>query len=122
MKATTLEVYNNDILLFSSEGKWLHPLFELEDFLKNGPVPTGDLVIKDKIIGKASAMMIYRLGFNTVEAGTMSIPARDFFIKNGVVFTYDILVDLIACKTETLLKDINDPEKAYRILKERAGR
>ncbi len=122
MKSTTLEVYHNDDLLFSSKGKWLHPLFELEDFLKKGPIPTGDLIIKDKIIGKASAMMIYRLGFNTVEAGTMSIPARDFFIKNEVVFTYDTLVDLIACKTETLLKDINDPEKAYRILKERAGR
>ena len=122
MKSTTLEVYKNDDLLFSSNGKWLYPLFELEEFLKMEPQPTGDLIIRDKIVGKASAMLIYRLGFDTVEAGTLSIPARDFFTKNGVVFTYDTLVDLIDCKTETLLKDINNPQKAYIILKKRAER
>ena len=31
---TTLEIFNNDTLIFSNSGKWLMPLFALEDFLK----------------------------------------------------------------------------------------
>lgn len=33
-KGTTLEVFSDDKLIFSSSGKWLNPLFELEKFLK----------------------------------------------------------------------------------------
>jgi len=121
MKSTaTLEVYQNGTIIFSSTGKWLHPLFDLEKFIKENNLPTEDMVIKDKIVGKASAMLIFRLGFRTVEAGTLSMPAKDFFSGNGIGFTYDKLVDLIDCKTEIILKDIRDPEEAYQILKERA--
>ena len=123
MKSTaTLEVYKNGNIIFTSTGKWLHPLFDLEKFIKENSLSTEDLVIKDKVVGKASAMLIFRLGFGIVEAGILSMPARNFFSDMGISFTCKNLVDLIDCRTEIILKDIDAPEEAYKILKERADR
>ncbi len=117
----TLEVTRDGKMVFSSRGKWLYPLFELEEFLENNSCNAEGLVIKDKIVGKASAMLIRRMGFKKAEAGILSIPARDVFTKSGIDFTYTELVDLISCRTEILLKDIEDDTEAYEILRERAG-
>ncbi len=117
----TLEVYRNNEIVFSSTGKWLYPLFDLENFINDKNLAVNGLLIKDKIIGKASAMLIYRLGFNTVEATILSMPAKVFFEKKNVHYVYKKLVDVISCKTEILLHDVDDPEEAYRMLKERAG-
>ncbi len=117
----TLEVTCDGKTVFSSRGKWLYPLFELEEFLVNSSCNAEKSVIKDKIVGKASAMLIRRMGFKKAEAGILSIPAKDIFKKSGIDFTYTTLVELISCKTEMLLKDIEDDEEAYEILKKRAG-
>ena len=31
----SLELYSNNALIFSDNGKWLNPIFNLEDFLKD---------------------------------------------------------------------------------------
>ena len=48
----SLELYLGSRMVFSSTGKWLHPLFELEDFLADsglsiasfGELPDGELL------------------------------------------------------------------------------
>ena len=55
--------------VFTSTGKWLHPLFELEDYLVEHGLEPGNLILQDKIIGKAAALLIHRLGFCTVKVG-----------------------------------------------------
>lgn len=117
----TLEVYKNGEIIFSSTGKWLYPLFDLEDFLQETGLSSEELFIKDKIVGKASAMLICRLGFKKAEAGTLSKPAKMFFENYKIDFTFSNIVEAIDCKTEILLSTIDDCDEAYSILKERAG-
>ncbi|MBN1347837.1 DUF1893 domain-containing protein [candidate division KSB1 bacterium] len=116
-----LEVYSEDQLIFFDDEKWLHPLFKLEQFLTEKRVNPAALTVKDKIIGKAAALMIVRLKIGTVNAGLISVPAIDAFKRFGVTFEFQTCVDRIDCATEALLIDEWDVEKAYLLLRRRAG-
>ena len=71
-QAPTLTVLQDGMPIFTSHSTWLHPLFELEAYLAEHPIQPEDLILQDKIIGKAAALLIYRLGFRTVKAGILS--------------------------------------------------
>ena len=107
---------------FTSGGKWLHPLFDLEQFLKEQGVDGSRGEIHDKVVGRGSAFLIVRLGVRTVHAGLLSRLGRDVLDRAGASVSWDTLVDEIACATEGLLRDVTDPEEAYRILALRAKR
>jgi hypothetical protein len=107
---------------FTSGGKWLHPLFDLERFLEGKGIDAGRGEIRDKVVGRGSAFLIVRLGVRTVHAGLLSRLGKDVLDRAGATLTWDSLVDEIACRTESLLRDVTDPEEAYRILSERAHR
>src|SRR5262245_50851384 len=121
-KETTLTVICNGTPIFTSYGKWLHPLFELEDYLAEHSMQPENLILQDKIIGKAAALLIYRLGFRTVKAGILSRLGEAVLQRHGIVYTYEQLVDRIHCQTEELLATVEDPEEAYRLVQIRAGR
>jgi hypothetical protein len=121
-KEPTLTVLQDGMPIFSSFGKWLHPLFELEDYLAGHTFQPARLVLQDKIIGKAAALLIHRLGFRTVNAGILSRLGESVLQQYGIVYTYEQLVDRIHCQTEDLLANVEDPEEAYRLVKVRAGR
>ncbi|NOZ63327.1 MAG: DUF1893 domain-containing protein [Calditrichaeota bacterium] len=110
-----LEVYDGQNLIFFSDGKWLHPLFDLEIFLKQTNSTTEKLLVKDKIVGKAAALILIYLGFREVHAKAMSKIARDFLATQTVHFSYEMLIDRVACRTENLLLEENDPEAGYRL-------
>ena len=117
----TLEVFSGETLVFYSDGKWLYPIFELERFLKTGGLDPTLLTVTDKIVGKAAALLLIRLGVGYVKAGLMSELGKEALERHGVKYEYGRLVDRIACRTEELLLRENDPEKAYTMLKKRAG-
>ena len=121
-KATTLTVFRNGTPIFTSNGKWLHPLFELEAYLADHPIQPAQLLLQDKIIGKAAALLIIRLGFRTIQAGVLSRLGEAILQRYEIVYTYEQLVDRIHCQTEELLATVEDPEEAYRLVKVRAGR
>ncbi len=121
-KTVTLEVLYRNEVLFTSTGKWLYPLFDLEIFLAENNYPPEALTINDKIVGKASALLILRLGCKTVKAGIISEPAERVFTKHAIVYSYTQRVPLISCKTELILKEIDNADEAYTILKARAKR
>jgi len=50
----SLQVFNGENLIFESSGKWLHPLFDFEEFLKTYEGPRNDLRSHDSAIGKAA--------------------------------------------------------------------
>ena len=112
----SLVVLRDGEAVFRSGGSWLHPLFELEDFLAGCTADPASLTLRDKIVGKAAALLIVRLGFRKVHAGIMSEPGREVFERYGVSTAYDTLVDLIDCATERLLADVNDPEEAHAMI------
>ena len=116
----SLEFLIDGQVLFESTGRWLHPLFELEQFLAaraNDPLKAE---IRDKVIGRGSAFLIVRLGVRRAHAGILSRLGKDVLDRAGAVCTWDTLVDEIECRTEGILRTVTDPEEAYRILAERA--
>ncbi|NOX88770.1 MAG: DUF1893 domain-containing protein [Calditrichaeota bacterium] len=115
----SLEVYRGKTLLYFSDKKWLHPLFELERFLRKSEIDPAELLVKDKIIGRAAALIICHLGIKKVHAQTLSRLAQEALDFHKVAYTYDLLIDAVACKTELLLRDELDPLKGYLLVRER---
>lgn len=119
---TTLELIADGEVLFASAGKWLHPLFELEQFLKARRIELARAEIRDKIVGRGSAFLITRLGIRKVHAGLLSRLGKDVLDRAGVSCRWESLVDQIQCRTEGLLKDTTDPEQAYHVLADLAAK
>jgi hypothetical protein len=115
----SLELFADGALVFSSRGRWLHPLFELEVYLCEHPLPAERLALSDKIVGKAAALLIVRMGIKTVHAGILSDPAYETLVSRGAAVTWETRVCRIACATEELLLHETDPEKAWRLLRDR---
>lgn len=121
-KVPTLSVLHEGVTIFASHRNWLYPLFELEGFLAETFVKPVDLILQDKIIGKAAALLIHRLGFRTVKAGILSRLGEAMLQRYGIAYTCQERVDRLHCQTERLLANVTDPETAYRLVKARAGR
>jgi hypothetical protein len=121
-KDPTLTVLHEGTPIFTSHGNWLHPLLELEAYLAEHPIQPENLILQDKIIGKAAALLIHRLGFRTVKAGVLSRLGEAVLQRHGITYTYEQLVDRIQCQTEELLATVEDPDEAYRLVRVRAGR
>src|SRR6266566_3730316 len=106
----TLIVLQDGAPIFTSCGKWLYPLFELEAYLADQACEPAQLLLQDKIIGKAAALLIHRLGFRTIQAGILSRLGEAVLQRHGIAYTYEQLVDRIHCRTEELLANVEDPE------------
>jgi hypothetical protein len=113
----TLEVYSGDELIFFSDGKWLHPLFELEIFLMQQNYDPASLILADKIVGRAAALLQLNLGIKSIRAGLMSKLAKEVFDHFQIKYEYEKLVERIQCRTEELLKNEFDPNSAYLLIK-----
>lgn len=115
----SLELYKYDKLIFTSNGHWIYPLFELETFLQTSNIPVQNLLVRDKIVGRAAALLLVRLGFSRIEADILSKVGEKVLLNYQVNYKYRILVEKIGCQTENLLAEILDPEEAHTILLER---
>ena len=111
-----------DSVIFTSDSHWLHPLFELDDFLSKNSYTASDLFLRDKIAGKAAACMIVRLGIRRCHIELISKRAIPVFEKAGVECTYDTVVEQIECRTEYLITDDMSVDDAWLFLRKRAGR
>ncbi len=118
----SLQVFEDGEIYFESNGKWLYPLFDLQDFLAEHPLDLSKSSLRDKVIGKAAALLAFRLGFQRLHGDLMSDLAIAFLESKGVAFSFDTRVPQIDCQTEELLKDMDDLDEAYRILCMRAKR
>ncbi len=118
----TLTVLHEGTPIFTSHGKWLHPLFALEEYLADHAFQPAHLILQDKIIGKAAALLIHRLGFRTVQAGVLSRLGEAVLQRYEIAYSYEQLVDRIHCQTEELLATVEEPEEAYQLVKVRVGR
>ena len=112
----SLQFFLDDHVVFSSSGKWLHPLFQFERFLRGHRIDVGEGEIRDKVVGRGSAFLILRLGIRKVHAVLLSRLGKDVFDRAGIPCTWDTLVDEIQCRTEKLLREVTNPEEAHGIL------
>jgi zinc transport system ATP-binding protein len=118
----TLELYRDSTLLFQSTGKWLYPLFELEDFLATAKLDPAELTVRDKIVGRAAALLLLRLGLRRVQAGVLSVLAREVLERFQAQYSWETLVERILCETEEILSQVMDPAEAYRVVCRKVGR
>ena len=109
----SLEVYKKENLIFFSDDKWLYPLFQLEKFIYEKNIKSEEILVKDKIIGKAAAFIIVYLGIKEVKAELMSNLAKDIFDQHLINYKFEKLIKRINCKTENLLEQETDPKSAY---------
>lgn len=122
MEKITLRIIQNGQSIFQSDRRWLMPLFDFEVFLRDHPQDSAALEFHDKVIGKAAALLMIRLGAASVHGDVMSRLACDILDRHPIPYTYKTLVDRIDCQTEEILLTIDDPDEAYLILAERAHR
>ena len=87
------------------------------------------LTVADKIVGKASAMLLCLSGVKEVYATVLSIAGKDIFEKYGIAYHYDNLVDYIInrkgddmCPMEKTVKDIDDLMQAYAALNDKLSK
>lgn len=118
----SLIIRHKENIIFTSDSHWLHPLFELDDFLSKKNIPVPELFLQDKIAGKAAACMIVRLGIRRCHIELMSERAVPVFEKAGVSYTFDKMVEHIDCRTEYLITDDMSVDDVWLFLRKRAGR
>lgn len=126
----SLEVFNDVGLVFQSSGKWLHPLFELEDFLKNFSEKKSNLYAHDTAIGKAAAVLMIRLNIKHINANLISSLALDYinFYNQKIAKSqtekievfYTQKVHRLLCATEEQLENLSDADEMYFLLRQRA--
>ena len=115
----TLCLYSGTGRLFTSEGRWLHPLFELESyFARSGQDPRGTRLV-DRVTGRAAALLVARLGIPELQTLVLSRRALPVLAQHGIQCRCRELVDRIACATEDLLAGTEDPEAAWSLLQQR---
>lgn len=112
----------NQQVLFSSKGKWLHPLFEAQSFIVEKSLVASSLVLHDRIAGRAAAALAVHIGFCAVRASLMSRLAESVYVRYGVPYWADGIVDRIDCRTEELINDSMHLEEIYSLMLERANR
>ncbi len=114
----TLVAYLDDERIFESDGPWLYPLLELETALNEHRRrdPDALLTTYDKVVGRAGALLSVRLGVTAIETELLSRLAIPVLEANGVRFTASAVEDRILCATEDLVRDIDDPEEAHRLI------
>ncbi|MCQ2603478.1 MAG: DUF1893 domain-containing protein [Spirochaetia bacterium] len=120
----TLCVYCQNALIFKSGGKWLHPLFDFQNFLSDDPdieKKQEVLAAHDSAVGKAAVVLMLRCGFRYIHADLASRLAADYVEwynrqqtqEKRVTFSYSSLVERFRCATEAELENMTDLEDMY---------
>ena len=118
----TLRLYEGAEVIFASEKHWLHPLFDLEAFFADSGRDPSRARLVDRITGRAAAFLVVRLGIRELRTGILSRRAIPVLDRYGVTYQCGEEIDRVLCATEDLLADIQDPESAWSLLRERRAR
>lgn len=105
----------------SSHHRGVKPLL---DFLDSGSDFRG-FCAADRVVGKATAFLYLLLGVTAVHAQVMSKAAERVFLREGIAYSYDRLVDAIQnrdhtgpCPMEYATRDTEDPHLALAAIRQ----
>ncbi|MDY4610016.1 MAG: DUF1893 domain-containing protein [Sphaerochaetaceae bacterium] len=116
----SLAVYQGTTRVFTSGGKWLHPLFELEQFLKESRLDPRTLSLHDTAAGLAAAALMARMGIQKVHVNLISELALQCYSRYRIDISWERKVDRLACKTEDILNHGMSLDEIYATLRRRA--
>ena len=95
------------------------------DFIASGADLSG-YCVADIVVGKAAALLFVKCGITNVFAKTLSQKAKKVLETYGVYYEYETLTDSIInragtdiCPMEKAVVNTDDPEEAYKILKDK---
>lgn len=81
--------------------------------------------VADLVVGKAAALLFVKSGIKAVFAKTLSLSGKRILEAHSIPFEYGTLTDKIInragtdlCPMEKALKEVEDPEEAYLVLKD----
>lgn len=117
----TFALFNNEELIFHSNGNWLHPLFQAEEFLKTYKGDKSNLKAHDRISGRAAASLTIFLDIKAIHVDLIGRGALSLYEKHNVECTYDKIIDKIQCITEDLVKDDMSIASTYQFLRRKAN-
>ena len=110
-------------IILKKKGNGIRPILETIEELKDD---LKDTVIGDRILGKASALMLRYSKVKAAYSPQATKTAIALLIMGGIPCQVDELVPFIQnrskdgmCPFEKMLKDIDSPEEAYDILMEK---
>ncbi|MFA5468416.1 MAG: DUF1893 domain-containing protein [Sphaerochaetaceae bacterium] len=107
---------------FRHSGKWLYPLLALQDYLLANHIEVDELLLHDRITGRAAAALTILIGFKTVKADILSELAIPLFEKHGVHYYCEERVARITCQTEHLITPSMDLAAIYAFITERIAK
>lgn len=121
----TLRVYEGENLVFSSEKERLMPLL---DYIREYGDDTRPIVVFDKVMGNAAALLAIKAGSSEVYSPLGSEPATVSLGEHGVRYTITELIPYILqdngvdmCPMEKLSLG-KTPDEFYRAMMERINR
>jgi hypothetical protein len=113
-------VIKNECILIKKRGEGIFPILETIGELKNC---INDVIIGDRILGKASALLCKYANVKGVYSPQATKTAIAVLIMAGIPSQIDELIPYIKnrdgngfCPFEELLKNVNSSEEAYKIL------
>lgn len=115
----TLKLFLAGQVMFSSQKVWLHPLFDLEGYLSESDCDPSSVVLSDRIIGRAAAFLLVRMGIRQLRTQVISRLAIPVLEAHGVEYRCDEIIERIACATESELVEVKDGELAYAMIRGR---
>ena len=118
-------VKNSDVLI-KKEGDGIRPILEVIEGLKD---EIQGSIVGDRILGKASALLCRYSKVKGVYSPHATKTAIAILIMAGIPSQIDEMIPYIknrdgsdVCPFEKMLSDIDSPEEAYKILKEKVLR
>lgn len=117
----TIVIYRSDASMIFSDERGVAPLMKL---LSEDRLQLKGALVADKVIGKAAALLMAYGYVKEVYTPTISAPAIEVFKRHNIKTHYDNKVERIInrkgdglCPMETLCLNIDDPEKAFQLIK-----
>ncbi|MCH5165428.1 MAG: DUF1893 domain-containing protein [Clostridiales bacterium] len=105
-----------------SEKRGISPMMT---FIADG-IDLAGYSVADIVVGKAAAMLFVKCGIKQVFAKTLSQSGKRVLEKYGIHYEYETLTDKIInragtdmCPMEKAVFEVDDPETAYSVLKEK---
>ena len=122
-----LLIYGDGEVVFSSALGGIKPLLDAIDAL--GRDRLRGVIVADKIVGRAAALLTVYMGAVEVHAALISTGAKQALHRHGLMLYFSEETPAIMnregtdiCPFERLVQEISDPAEAYRNLKAKVSR